>query len=314
MVNGALIGVVTVTYNSAGVLPSFLRCMFTQSHENFILYAVDNASIDNSIEILKQSSDPRLRIIESPTNVGVAEGNNIGIRASLAAGCTSILLINNDTEFGPDLIALLLAGLETYQADMTCPKMMYFHDPGLIWSAGGLLQPWLGYRSKHYGANTQDEGRFDEVRQITYVPTCCTLMRKELIQKVGLMDPTYFVYVDDVDFMYRAYRAGAKLIYLPYVTLLHKVGGATGGVESTFTIRYCTRNRVFYLLKHFGLVKSLPSILLYQAYFWFRLMSGADKLSNFRLRQRSFAEGYRLYRETVQRNLREEMAARPNGV
>lgn len=295
-----LIGVVTVTYNGAKDLESFLDCTFGQTHENFILYCVDNASKDSTREDLKSCTDNRLRLILNESNLGVAEGNNQGIRAALEDGCSHILLINNDVTYERTLFADLLAGLSRYSADMACPKMLYFDSPNLIWAAGGTLQPWLGYRSKHFGSEALDDGSYDKPLSITYVPTCCVLMKKSAIDRVGLMDPLYFVYVDDVDFMYRSHKAGLKLMYLPDIRLLHKVGGATGGKDSPFTVRYCTRNRVYYLLKHLGPVRGMPWLLLYQAYFFYRFILKGDRWADLMHRERSFLEGFEVFKEFKQ--------------
>lgn len=293
MENDRKIGVVTVTYNSGKVLPDFLRCIFSQTYSNFVLFAIDNASTDTTLELLSQCNDSRLRVIANPDNRGIAEGNNQGISAALDAACYSVLLINNDTVFESDLIEKLRAGLSNHAADMTCPKMMYFDEPQRFWAAGGKFQRWLGYRISHRG-ETLDRGQYDEAERVSYVPTCCVLIKSNLFGRIGLMDPKYFVYVDDVDFMYRAFRDGAKLIYLPQCRLLHKVSSLTGGGRSEFELRYCTRNRAYFLVKNFGFFKALPWLALYEAYLWARFIVFRDNIKIFKLRQKAFWAGLRM--------------------
>src|SRR4051812_22766558 len=119
MDSGNKVGVVTVTYNSGKVLQDFLCCILSQTHSNFVLFAIDNASTDSTLQQLHACTDPRVAIIANPDNRGVAEGNNQGIRAALEAYCDSVLLINNDTVFENGLIEKLLAGLSQHGADMT---------------------------------------------------------------------------------------------------------------------------------------------------------------------------------------------------
>lgn len=290
-----LIGVVTVTYNSAEVLPDFLHCMAAQTHREYILFAVDNASKDGTARILRECANERLRVIYNPDNRGVAEGNNQGIRAALQAGCLSVLLINNDTEFGPALIAQLNEGLSANGVEMTCPKIVYYDEPERIWAAGGKFQPWLGYRSIHLGEGEIDRGQHDRARLVTYVPTCCVLINKEVFKKVGLMDERYFVYVDDVDFMYRAMKAGVKLMYLPEAKLQHKVGGLSGGEDSLFAIQYGTRNRAFFLLKHFGMAYALPWILARQMYYLWTFLVAKKGLEWLCLKERSLWQALEMY-------------------
>lgn len=286
------IGVVTVTYNSGKVLTEFLKSLWAQTHTDLVLYAVDNASKDNTLQLLRACPEPRLKVIVNTDNLGVAEGNNQGIRLALADGCDHVLLLNNDTEFDKDLIEELLAGLKQHDADMTCPKMMYFEEPRRFWAAGGYFQPWLGYRIWQRG-EVLDQGQYDQVEQVSYVPTCCVLIKSSLFEKTGLMDEKYFVYMDDVDFMYRAHRLGAKLIYLPKCKLLHKVGSLTKEI-SDFEIRYCTRNRIYFLRKNLGEVRSIPWVLLYQLYIWSRVLLLRDSFASFWMRQQAFLKGLRM--------------------
>lgn len=293
-----LIGVVTVTYNSAAVLPDFLRCMANQTHREFLLFAVDNASRDDTRRMLRECADPRLRIIANPDNNGVARGNNQGIRAALDAGCSSVMLINNDTEFDPDLIAQLDQGLHQYHAEMTCPKILYFDDPTRIWAAGGAFQSWLGYRTVHIGVDSIDDGRWDTPSKVTYAPTCCVLIRASVFARVGLMDELYFVYVDDVDFMYRALKMKQRLFYLPNSRLLHKVGTLTGGATTPFHIRYCARNRMFFALKHFGMFRAAAFNVLNQIHLMLKFISGKVSIRAILIRERAMWEGVSMWRSS----------------
>ena len=99
------VGVVTVTYNSQQVLPDFFASLWSQTHTNFVLYAVDNASSDDSVQLVRAEADERIRLIENASNVGVAAGNNIGITAARNDGCEYVLLLNNDTVFSGSLLA-----------------------------------------------------------------------------------------------------------------------------------------------------------------------------------------------------------------
>src|SRR5579862_9142466 len=131
------IGIVTVTYNSGLVIDDFLRSLLAQTYRDFILYIVDNASSDRTLSLVNGYNDPRICIIANSGNLGIAKANNQGITLALSAGCNYVLLVNNDTEFGPALLATLVTGMETHAADMTAPKILFHHDQEVIWSAGG---------------------------------------------------------------------------------------------------------------------------------------------------------------------------------
>lgn len=296
MASGDLIGVVTITYNSADVLPGFLRSMAEQTHENYLLFAVDNASKDSTLEMLRASTDSRLRVIANPDNRGVAAGNNQGIRAAIEAGCSAVLLLNNDTEFEAALFEKLDNGLALHGAGMTCPKIMFFDEQQRIWAAGGMFRPLMGYLTYHAGEGEIDKGQYDQTRTVTYVPTCCVLIKKEVFDIVGLMDERYFVYADDVDFMYRALKSGVKLVYLHDAKLLHKVGHLTGGESSPFSTFYGTRNRIFFLLKHFGILLTVPWLIVRQVIWISKLLTGQEDRAWYKQKNNAFMKALQMDR------------------
>lgn len=293
MYKSGAIGVVTVTYNSGTVIRDFLNSLLDQSHTNFFLFVVDNASSDNTLAVLSSYSDPRIAIIGNLTNVGVAEANNIGIKAALNAGCATVLLINNDVVFGPDLISQLCEGLAQYQCEMVVPKILYFNPPDRIWCAGGTFSRLRG-RSRHFGMGQKDDGRFDQPREVKYSPTCCMLIRREVFEHIGLMDPKYFVYFDDADFCLRAYRAGMRLVYLPTARLYHKVSALIGH-RSDLSLRYVTRNHVYYVMKNCTSLSLLYYLPVCQAHILVRLWFAKSKVKAFHIAERAFWEGVGLY-------------------
>ena len=132
------IGVITVTFNSGRVLKPFFSSMAAQTHGDFLLYAIDNASSDSTIEQLNGWGDRRLRVISNAVNVGIAEADNQGISAALADGCDYVLFLNNDVEFEQETFATLVTELEMLGCDMVAPKI-FFEDRIHIWSAGGTM-------------------------------------------------------------------------------------------------------------------------------------------------------------------------------
>jgi GT2 family glycosyltransferase len=289
------IGVVTVSFNSGRLLHAFLGSVFGQTLSDFRLYVIDNASKDDSVAIVKESHDERVKLIENAVNLGVAEGNNQGIRAALADGCKTVLFLNNDTEFPNDLFAQLYSALEENNCDMATGKVLYFEPSNLIWCAGGWFDPGRFYGAFHYGMGEKDTGQYDEPRRITYAPTCCLLVSQSVFQRIGMMDSKYFVYSDDVDFLYRCLRRDISLWYIPKAMLFHKVSSLTGGDESDFAIRFMTRNRMYFIRKHLSAWQSLiwgahflactaPKLVLF----------GHDSISRWRLRCASLFEGLRM--------------------
>ena len=139
------VGVVTITYNSGKVLSDFMQCLWQQTYTNFVLYVIDNASVDNTKEILELESEARLFLINNQNNVGVAKANNQGILKAIKDGCSQILLINNDVEFDSGLIEKLMKLQKDKDCSLVSPKMMYFDKPDHIWYAGSWFKKSKGY-------------------------------------------------------------------------------------------------------------------------------------------------------------------------
>lgn len=294
----AKLGAVTVTYNSSAVIDRFLDSMLRQTYPAFVLYVVDNCSSDDTLRRVAGYRDTRIQIVANEHNVGFAEGSNQGVRAALAADCDSVLLINNDTEFGPALLGQLHRGLDEFGSDMTAPKILYHDKQKIIWSAGGGFNALKGYAGFHYGLDEPDQGQFDTPKTVKHAPACCLLIRRRVFDTIGLMDPRYFVYLDDTDFCYRAMRADLKITYLPSAILFHKASSLTGGEESDFSVRFRTRNQIYFMLKHLGLWRNSYYLPAFQLYQLVKLILRKISFRSFALRQKAFVEGLRLWLRT----------------
>jgi GT2 family glycosyltransferase len=287
------IGVVTVTFGSGDVLSDFFKSLDQQTYRNFMLISVDNASTDSTVAQLRAYQGFEHIVLANNRNLGVAAGNNQGIRAALDEGCEYVLLVNNDVAFGPELFQQLLDGLSDHTCQMTTP-IMYYHDrPDVIWAAGGYFQPWLGYRCLLIGKGEQDLGQYSKPRLVEHTPTCCVLIKREVFAKVGWMDERYFVYHDDTDFMLRALKAGQRLYCLPQSKLLHKVS-SLAGADSAFQVRYGTRNRAFMLVKFLGRLLSIPYTVAFRMCYLLRFVAGKDNYQRLRLKQSSWTEGSKI--------------------
>jgi GT2 family glycosyltransferase len=296
---GTTIGVVAVTYNAGRIIDGFLTSLLRQTYSTFVLYITDNASSDRTLVQIAQYTDPRIRVFSNQKNMGWAEGANRGLSHALAEGCGLILLMNDDTEFEPRLLEKLAAGLDEYACDMIVPKILFFDNQQMIWSAGGTFKPWRWYTPSHHGFLQIDRGQFDRVRKVEHGPACCLLVRREVFERIGLLDNRFFLCLDDADFCYRAMRAGFKLFYLPSATLLHKASSSTGGIGSDINARYGTRSFVIYVLKHLGVWGGLFYFPAYQIFLLMNLVTRRISSSRFILRERAFFEGLRLWKCTA---------------
>jgi GT2 family glycosyltransferase len=284
------VGLVTVTYNSASVIDGFMSSVIGQAWSDWKLYVIDNASTDDGVARVRRDglTDDRIVLIENPKNRGVAAGNNRGIVAALADRCEKVLLINNDVEFGPDLIGGMVAAMARYGAAMMVPKIRFYDHPDKIWCAGGTFNRRRAFSTVHFGEGETDRGQFETAKRIDYAPTCCMMIDRAVFDQIGMMDENYFVYYDDTDFCFRALSAGIPFWYVPSPVLFHKVSSLTGGM-SDFSVLNATRGKVYFIRKHFPRWAG-TWIALYQILFFTRLFRSNYGLARYRLLRRALAE------------------------
>ena len=244
---------VTVTFNGATVWKPFLRCVLEQTHPDWELIVVDNVSTDGTRAMLAEIDDPRVLVIANDTNVGIATGNNQGIALARSRGAEAVLLINNDTEFGPALFADLEVSLQTTEAAAISPLITYYHSPDLVWFAGGVFDRYQGIRNIHVGDRRPIAAFPREPFRTEHAPACCLLIRSDVFDQIGSIDERYFVYWEDADFNWRMKLAGLPIYVDPQLRLAHKVSVSTGGALSNFTIRYYHRNQIVFARKFHGL-------------------------------------------------------------
>ncbi|SFC31756.1 hypothetical protein SAMN05421747_10893 [Parapedobacter composti] len=248
------IGLVTVLYRSEAVLPGFFRSLSAQSFKDYHLYLIDNEPSRNSAALIQamqvQYPVAGYTYIANDENKGVAHGNNQGIEHSLNAGCTHTLLLNNDIEFEQEHLLRDMYAHAVISGDrMVVPKIL-FYDSRKIWMAGGRLLKFRGYTT-HVGGLKPDGPDYDVAGYFDYAPTCFMLIDNRLFEEIGLMDPNYFVYFDDTDFVYRAVKRRYRVYYLPQLVVLHKESSSTGGAISPFFTYYFNRNRIYFIRKNF---------------------------------------------------------------
>lgn len=257
------VGLVTVLFNSADVLPDFFESLKNQKFRDYWLFIIDNSLDDVSFlksqELIAATGMQNVTLIKNEKNVGVAKANNQGIEMSLKMGCDYVLLLNNDIEFkDADLLGNMLALAESRSEKIIVPKI-YFHDSGLIWCAGGAIHKWRG-STQHRGEGEVDAGQYDKAEYTDYAPTCFMLVHASVFAKIGVMDERYFVYYDDADFVLRCNQQNVRTYYWPSGKVWHKVSSSTGGDMTPFSVYYGSRNRVYFTKKNFPAHVALVSL------------------------------------------------------
>lgn len=224
---------------------------------------VDNASTDNSVSMLKKKY-PWATVLVNDENLGFSGGNNVGMRYAHAHRADFIWLLNNDTYVDPDALSLVdafdreqvgIAGSKIYFA----PGHEYHGDRytkpqkgKVFWYAGGLID-WRNMYASHRGVDEVDRGQYDTVESTPFVTGCSMMISRRLIDRIGMLDDKYFLYLEDLDYCMRAGRAGFALRYFPRSIVWHVNAGSSGGAGNMLHEYYQTRNRVLFASRYAGM-------------------------------------------------------------
>lgn len=222
---------------------------------------VDNDSRDDSL-VRVEGEFPEAQILRNSTNLGYCEGNNVGIRFALESGSSFVLLINDDATLLPGALQEMVEPLERDPSiGIVGPKILLDPERDRVWSAGGGFFFRANVLSL-IGHGEADQGQFDESREVAFVPGCALLVRSEVFQEVGLLDPHYFAYFEDADLCYRAREKGVRIWYEASARVLHKVSASTGGGISPARKYLMGLNSVRFLRRHGTLWMWLSFFLL----------------------------------------------------
>lgn len=241
-----LISIITVNYNNHAVTAELLRSLYSLEYTNFEVIVVDNASlIDPTEELIKIY--PNATIIRSDKNLGFAGGNNLGIKSAKGE---LLFFINNDTELTPGILQPLIDTFHKHpDAGAVSPKFHYYFHPGIIEYAGYQRVSILTGRNGMIGCKEKDIGQYDKETETHYTHGGAMMLPRYIIDLVGLMPESYFLYYEEFDWCEQIKRKGFKIYYQPRALIYHKESMTTGK-ESTLKTYYITRNRILFMRRN----------------------------------------------------------------
>lgn len=236
-----LISVIIPNWNGAIHLPICLSSLRAQTYPNFEVILVDNASTDESLELVRNHY-PEVHVVSLPENRGLTGGVNAGL---LIARGDILVALNNDTETDPHWLEEIGRALATHpEAGMAASKMLLFDRRNTLHSAGD------GYGIDgipiNRGVWEVDEGQFDTDAYCFGACGGAAAYRRAMIDEVGLFDESLFMYLEDVDLAWRGQLMGYRCVFAPKAIVYHKLSATGGGPIASF---YVGRNTLYVLLK-----------------------------------------------------------------
>ncbi len=258
------VAIVVLNWNGKRLTVECLESLLRIDYRNYEILLVDNGSTDGSQECFRNRF-PEVELLENKENLGFAEGSNVGIRRAIDRQADYILLLNSDTVTHETFLSELVRVAESDPTiGFVGPKVYYYDCHGrrdVIHSAGGRVSLWIG-KCPSIGPREKDAGQYEDTKVVGWVAGTCMLARRDAVQRIGLLDPAFFAYMEEIDWCVRGYRAGYKSVFVPTSKIWHKVSISSGSLLYRY---YLTRNLFLFMKKH----ASKSQYLSFLVYFFF---------------------------------------------
>ena len=246
------LSIITVNYN--GLKDTCALIESIPFNENMEVIVIDNASTQDDASIIHKQF-PLVKVIRSEKNLGFAGGNNLGIKESKG---DYIFLINNDTIFKDfDVYSLINRFKTSANIGIVCPKILFAWANTPIQYAGYTPLSKITIRNQAIGFGEIDNGQYDTALPTPYAHGAAMLIKREAMEKVGLMPEEYFLYYEEIDWSMMFTKADYEIWYDPACTIYHKESQSTGQ-NSPLRTYYITRNRLLLVKRNWhGIYKYL---------------------------------------------------------
>jgi len=269
------LSIVIVSWNTAVILAQCLDSIYANAPDgDFEVWVVDNASTDDSVSMLKEKYG-QVKLIENEDNPGFAGANNQAIERCAAA---YVLLLNPDTLILDDALNIMLGWMKSHpEVGAVGPHIL---NPDLTLQTSTYPRPTLGRefwrllkldKLRPYGVYHMEEWSETEPRPVEALLGACILLRRDLIETIGLMDEDYFMYTEEIDYCFRISKAGWGVYWLPAAKIIHYGGQSTQQVATDMFLQLY-KSKLRYFRKHYGRVSGLLYKIILLVATLFRLL------------------------------------------
>ena len=262
------VSIIILNYNRNQDTIDCLKSLKNQTYKNFEILLVDNGSEYNSFLELKRDlkqfkEDLEIDLIRIKVNIYFTGGNN---RALKIVNGEYICLLNNDTIVSPDFIEKMVDFLEkNSDAGMISPKIKVYKNKNYLWYAGAYINLRKANVSGVRGSWEFDpqNQKYNEVILTDYAAGTALFLKKEVIDKIGLLDEIFFMYFEETDWNLRAKKKGYKIYYVPTTTIYHNVSPNINKKAFLLKQFFFKRNSQILVWKH---AKFIDLLIFYLGY------------------------------------------------
>ena len=249
-----LLSIVVVSWNTRELLAECLESILKDSsgieHEVFV---VDNASTDGS-QAMVEERFPTVNLIQNPQNFGFAKANNQALRQSAGK---YILLLNSDTQVLPGAIGGLFGFMEKHSSAGAAGARLLNRDGSLQFSCSPEPSLWREVLRLFHFPGVRPDGTYSMAgwdltapQEVDTILGACIILRRSILDQIGLFDEDFFMYSEEVDLCTRIRRAGWSIYWAPQSKIVHYGGQSTGKIASDMSIQLY-KSKILYFRKHY---------------------------------------------------------------
>ncbi len=241
--NDPLVSILIPNWNSKKYIDRCIMSLLDQTWPNREIILIDNASTDGSVQLAKERFR-FVKVIQNVTNLGFAGAINVGIKEARG---DLIALFNQDAFAHKDWLRILVEAVErSSNIAAAAGKIFYWREGG---EKDAVFCTWP--RVDPYTASVYNFSDNEPMSTVDYLSGAAMIVKRNIIQEVGLLDTQYFLYFDETDWCARMIRAGYGLLYIPEAKAWHAVSASVSdaGLKSFYMIR----NQIRFVLKNFDL-------------------------------------------------------------
>lgn len=292
------VSIVIVSYNVSDLLCACIASIKKETTCTYEIIVIDNASQDDSVKRL-QAEHADVVLIQNQSNIGFVRANNQGFRVSNGR---YVFMLNPDTLVLDKAIDKLVqfmdehpecggGGPKNLNSDMSLQRNCH-HFPTIFMRLiehAGLNRRYPDVRL--FGKEFMTYWSYNEIKEVDWITGCSLILRREVLEKVGNLDENYFMYSEETDLCYRFKKAGWKILFYPFATIIHYGGKSATGqkVEKQFygsVIKHLYNSKYFFFKKNYGsvygvLLKSVD-FLFYSSVFFKNIFRRNTQLKRFK--------------------------------
>jgi GT2 family glycosyltransferase len=298
--NTPKVAIIILNWNGWENTIECLESLYKIDYPNYEIILVDNGSKDDSVRKIGEYADGKIRVeskffqydfsnkplklikpinsclpflqfnrelilIENKTNLGFAVGTNVGMRLAQKQQADYVLLLNNDIVVERKFLSELINAVEeTPLMGIAGPTIYYYDHPNAVDFAGENLTLWQVKGKEFYTISKIP-------REVDKIEGSCMLIRRCLLDKIGLLYPKFWAYWEETDLCFRAKKAGFKVVYLPKSEVWHKVASSLGGENNSLRQYYLNRNRFLFAKRNLSLGNQAKFLVYFFGYeFWLK--------------------------------------------